>query len=94
MAAVDVVVVSSVNEGLNLTILEAGALGIPVVATRAGGVPEAVRDGETGFLVPRRHDVSSDRPARQLIDERRRFAPEDGRQGERICEKFFGPANH
>jgi glycosyltransferase involved in cell wall biosynthesis len=52
MAAVDVVVVSSVNEGLNLTILEAGALGIPVVATRAGGAPEAVEDGETGFLVP------------------------------------------
>jgi glycosyltransferase involved in cell wall biosynthesis len=52
MASVDCVAVSSVNEGLNLTVLEAAALGIPVVATRAGGVPEAVRDGETGFLVP------------------------------------------
>ena len=38
-------------EGFGLVFLEAGACGKPVVATRSGGVPDAVLDGETGFLV-------------------------------------------
>lgn len=37
-------------EGFGLVYLEAGAYGLPVVATRSGGVPDAVRDGETGLL--------------------------------------------
>ena len=46
------VVNSSEREGLSLTILEAMAAGVPVVATDAGGTREVVRDGETGVLVP------------------------------------------
>jgi colanic acid/amylovoran biosynthesis glycosyltransferase len=40
------------TEGLPTTILEAAALGLPVVATRHSGIPEAVTDGETGLLCP------------------------------------------
>ncbi|BCY06977.1 glycosyltransferase [Actinoplanes sp. L3-i22] len=40
------------TEGLPTTILEAAALGLPVVATRHSGIPEAVLDGETGLLSP------------------------------------------
>jgi glycosyltransferase involved in cell wall biosynthesis len=50
----DVVVVSSLREGLPNVILEALALAKPVVATRVGGIPEIIRDGETGLLVPLR----------------------------------------
>jgi glycosyltransferase involved in cell wall biosynthesis len=39
------------SEGLPLAILEAGACGLPVVATRHAGIPDAVREGEDGYLV-------------------------------------------
>jgi L-malate glycosyltransferase len=54
MKSADVFVMSSVTEGLGSAVLDAMAMGLPVVGTRAGGIPEAVVDGETGFLVPPR----------------------------------------
>jgi glycosyltransferase involved in cell wall biosynthesis len=47
----DLFVMSSVQEGLGTAILDALALGIPVVAAKAGGIPEVIKDGETGRLV-------------------------------------------
>ena len=52
--AVDVVLLTSVWENLPHTLLEALAAGTPVIATAVGGVPEVVRDGENGLLVPPR----------------------------------------
>lgn len=52
MGALDVLVLPSLTEGLPLTVLEAMAAGTPVIGTAVGGIPEAVRDGETGFIVP------------------------------------------
>jgi glycosyltransferase involved in cell wall biosynthesis len=49
--AMDVFALSSVREGLPNVVLEAMALGTPVLATRIAGVPRLVRDGETGVLV-------------------------------------------
>jgi glycosyltransferase involved in cell wall biosynthesis len=51
---IDVVVVPSRSEGFGMTALEAMAAGAAVVATRAGGLPELVRDGVEGRLVPPR----------------------------------------
>jgi glycosyltransferase involved in cell wall biosynthesis len=52
MSAYDVFVLASWWEPFGLVLVEAMALGVPVIATRAGGVPEVVLEGETGLLVP------------------------------------------
>jgi len=52
LAASDIFVLSSHKEGLPYTIIEAMIAGLPVVATRVGGIPELVEDNVTGFLVP------------------------------------------
>jgi glycosyltransferase involved in cell wall biosynthesis len=48
----DVLVLTSISEGLPNVLLEAGVAGTPVVTTAAGGAPEVVVDRETGFVVP------------------------------------------
>ena len=57
MKSADVFVMSSVTEGLGSTVLDAMAMRLPVVATNAGGIPEAVVHSQTGLLV----DIASPR---------------------------------
>lgn len=52
LAVMDVFVLTSLWEGLPRVILQAMAMRLPVVATRVDGIPEAVKHGENGFLVP------------------------------------------
>lgn len=52
LQAASVFVLPSKTEGISLTLLEAMASGLPVIATRVGGNPEVVQQGRTGWLVP------------------------------------------
>ncbi len=52
LKAFDLFVMSSVTEGLGTSLLDAMGAARPIVATRAGGIPEVVEDGVTGLLVP------------------------------------------
>jgi glycosyltransferase involved in cell wall biosynthesis len=51
IASLDVLVVPSILDGRPVVVLEAFARGVPVIASRVGGLPELIRDGETGYLV-------------------------------------------
>lgn len=51
-AAMDLLTISSKNEGMPVTALEAMAAGVPVVSTAVGGVVDLVKDHDTGWLVP------------------------------------------
>ena len=53
-SALDVVVLTSRNEGTPVALIEASASGLPVVGTRVGGVPDVIRYEQTGFLVEAR----------------------------------------
>lgn len=66
--AADVAVVPSRDEGLGLAAIEAMACGLPVVATRVGGLPELVRDGENGLLVEPEDPDALSAGIRQLLD--------------------------
>jgi glycosyltransferase involved in cell wall biosynthesis len=68
-AAFDALVLPSSNEGTPVSAIEALAAGRPVVATRVGGVPDVVQEGEDGFLVePGATDDLADRLARLARD--------------------------
>jgi glycosyltransferase involved in cell wall biosynthesis len=77
MKALDVFVHASTDEPFGIVVVESLAAGTPVVATRGGGVPEIVSDGENGFLVPAGDDAAmASRIGALLSDDalRRRFA--------------------
>jgi glycosyltransferase involved in cell wall biosynthesis len=50
--ACDVNVLISDDEGFGRTIIEAGALGVPSIGSRVGGIPELIEEDETGYLIP------------------------------------------
>ncbi|MBI4777907.1 glycosyltransferase family 4 protein [Candidatus Desantisbacteria bacterium] len=67
LSILTVFVVSSYLEGLNTSILEAQSAGVPVIATRTGGIPEIIQDGINGLLVLPQHPESLAEGIIQLI---------------------------
>ena len=68
--ASDIAVLTSDNEGTPVSLIEAGAAGLPVVSTHVGGVASVVEDGETGLLVPPAEDAALAWAVRRLVVDR------------------------
>ena len=72
LCVLDILVLSSLNEAVGKVLIEAGACGVPVVATRVGGVPEIVKDNQTGILVPPKDADSLAQAIILLLEDRER----------------------
>ncbi|RJR21267.1 MAG: glycosyltransferase family 1 protein [Nitrospiraceae bacterium] len=97
LPGLDILVLPSLNEAVGRTLIEAGACGIPVVATKVGGIPEIVKDMETGILVPpgdadglARALISliEDNDKRQRMGEMARFWADDKFSASRMVASF------
>jgi N-acetyl-alpha-D-glucosaminyl L-malate synthase BshA len=74
LAAVDLFLLPSEHEAFGLAALEAMSCGVPVIATRVGGVPEVVEDGTNGFLFPPGDVDAMARAAVALLNDPKRHA--------------------
>jgi glycosyltransferase involved in cell wall biosynthesis len=87
-AAADLALLTSDNEGMPVSLIEAGLAGRPVVATRVGSVAEVVHDGVTGLLSPCEAGELARRAATLLLDEPR--CREMGRRARAWATQRFG----
>jgi L-malate glycosyltransferase len=88
--AADVVAIPSLSEGSPNVLLEAMAYAVPVVATRVGGIPEIVTDGETALLVPPRHPVAMAKAIDRLFSNSR-IATNMGQLARKKVEEDYSP---
>ena len=67
ISAADCIVLPSLSEGFPTILAEAMLCGVPIIATPVGGIPEVIRDGETGLLVPCRTPAALSQALRTLL---------------------------
>ncbi len=88
LSIMDMVVLSSkIREGMPISIIEAMACSKPVVATNIGGVPEVVKDGETGLLVPAKSSFALASAITRLLKDKE-YAVALGEAGKKRVEQF------
>lgn len=88
LPCLDLVVHPAEMEGLGVSLLQAAACGVPIVAFPAGGIPEIVREGESGYLLPVGDVAGLQRRVSELLQ-----APAEaramGRRGRALVERAF-----
>lgn len=88
LGGLDVFTLSSITEGLSLTLLEAMACQVPVVATDVGGNSEAVGDGIGGFIVPAQNPEAIAEKLLTLYEDKELRARMGAAGRERVCNRF------
>lgn len=93
LRALDIFISPAIEEAFGINILEAMLMGLPVVATAVGGVPEVVLDGITGLLVPPRDPVALAAAIERLLKDQL-LAERMGHDGQRRARKHFSPERY
>ncbi len=88
LPCLDLVVHPALMEGLGVSLLQAASAGVPIIASRVGGIPEAVRDGETGLLVAPGNPAALAAGIRQLLADPA-LRQKLGRAGRQWVEQAF-----
>ncbi len=91
VASMDIAVFPSREEGLGLAVMEAMALGRPVIASRAGGIPELIDDGADGILVPVGDAEALFRSLSALLSDGARRAELGKAARRKALGRFFSP---
>ena len=90
MSVFNLFALSSLDEGLSLTLLEAMSSGLPIVATEVGGNPEVVTHGETGYIVPSQNSVAFAQACVKLLSDDTLAFEMGWVRGEETTLNFFG----
>jgi glycosyltransferase involved in cell wall biosynthesis len=88
LLAADIFAFPSLKEGLPFALLEAGYAGLPVVASRVGGIPEVIHDKESGILVPPQNPHALARAIRTLLEDPALAKKYGDALKARVTEKF------
>jgi glycosyltransferase involved in cell wall biosynthesis len=88
MKSFDIFALPSLSEGLSSAILEAMAASLPIVATRVGGIPELVKDGDNGLLVAPANPEELAHALQQMVDDPEESARMGQRGRARMEEQF------
>jgi glycosyltransferase involved in cell wall biosynthesis len=84
----DLFVLPSLSEGLPISLLEAMATGLPLVATRVGGIPELIEEGKNGYLVPSSDTHALGQAILSFLDDPEKMH-QAGLAGRELLEKQF-----
>jgi glycosyltransferase involved in cell wall biosynthesis len=87
MGCFDIFVLPSLNEGMGRVLVEAMSAGLPIVASRVGGIPDLVEHGENGLLVPPANAGALERAISDLLSDKAR-RKRMGETGKRMCRPY------
>ena len=87
MGCFDIFVLPSLNEGMGRVLVEAMAAGLPIVASRVGGIPDLVKHGENGILVPPANAGALEQAISDLLSDKAR-RKRMGEAGKKMCRPY------
>jgi len=87
MSCFDIFVLPSLNEGMGRVLVEAMATGLPIVASSVGGIPDLVKDGENGLLVPPANAGALEQAISDLLSDKSR-RKHMGETGKKMCRPY------
>jgi glycosyltransferase involved in cell wall biosynthesis len=91
MGCFDIFVLPSLNEGMGRVLVEAMAAGLPIVASRVGGIPDLIENGENGLLVPPADPSALAKAISDLLSDKKR-RNRIGEAGKKMCLPYSAEA--